>query len=339
MAWGRIVQLTVGTPGQPGVVLSGLYMTFEVQKSKGGEAPANAATIKIYNQSEASFKAYVSTATAQGASASSLTSISPTKYVSASSQNPTARLTRAVILQAGYADELNGAQPPTLFVGQIKKATRHREGADWITEIISFAGLSEIRNANLTISYAPGSTPYQILSDIATYLGCQITGLSLVPLPITYPNGYSYSGPAGGALKEITDYIGFDWWASSDTPAPFGEIILAPKGPAPAPISAPAYVLSQATGLLLPPEMEDATDQFANADQIPDDVNATQRWKFTCLLYPQIQPGTIVQVDSPNLPGGTGYFDPVICTYHGDSREGDFKIEIEAYNVTPGAAA
>ena len=174
MAFGRIVELTIGPPGGAGKLIKDLRIVFFVQKTD--EESANKAQIEIYNLSD-----------------NSALEIGKAK--------------NNVILRVGYQDE-GGAK--NLFFGEVSTAVYKKETPETKLEITVFDGQSNIQEKNVSVSYGPGTTVQQIFNNLLSIFGLPLTNAGLV-LSGAYANGYAFVGKAKDAITEVLSFAGKTW--------------------------------------------------------------------------------------------------------------------------------
>jgi hypothetical protein len=343
MAWGRIVEVTVGSGAQPGAFVSGLsvasaagggqqaqqgqvirdlHMSFKVKKALGRGAGAPTAELKIYNMSKASYFHFV-------------------------------KINNAVMLAVGYQDESVGASvsdstvaggsavsqqtigiPLTLFAGAIRFCRRYREKADWVVYIEAEAGMWSIGGAPYTVSMLPGVTAYALLANLATTMKVSVRNLITVPQAV-YSGGFSFIGTVQDFLQKVCDFIGFNFVIDG------GEITLIPplsqggsagvstETSTPS-ASAQGIYLSKDTGLLQPPEPEQVSVGIPDATAGVDGGSQTlpeMRWKITSLILPQVGPGQVMLVKSDAFASGIAYMMVEEIEFDGDNRKDDWKME------------
>ena len=350
MAYGRIVEVTIGpggkapsfvsglspasataSPGKSGQgqVIRDLHMNFKVKKSLGRGAAIPTAELKIYNMSLKSYFSFV-------------------------------KINYGLMIAVGYKDEASGAQqqsissgamaqaaqtvgiPLMLFSGSIRFCRRYREKADWIVYIEADGGMWNIGGAPYSVSMQPGIDTYSMLANLSSSMKVPIRNLSTVQGQFNkvYSSGFSFIGNVRDFVFALCDAIGFI--ATIDE----GEIILIPPASVPSglspasssqtPSTTSGLLISKDTGLLQSPEPEQISIG------VPDSTAAAEggsqslpemRWKIDALLLPQVGPGDVMQVKSQNLAGGSAYMMVEEIEYDGDNRKDDFKMEARCIPV------
>lgn len=173
MAFNRQIELQIGKPGEIGLLIKDLRISFSVEKTD--TESANTAIIQIYNLTDDTIK----------------------------------RINRAgniLILRAGYEDE--GIK--TLFFGTVINSTDMKTGTERILEIQVADGVENIQDKNLTISYRAGTTVQKIFNDLILLFGLPLTNIGF-SLSGQYVNGWSFCGKIKDAITEVLDKAGLSW--------------------------------------------------------------------------------------------------------------------------------
>jgi hypothetical protein len=209
--FGRKYRLQVDT-----LVIEGLDIEFEVEKSLDGKTP-NSADVRIWNLNADHRKAL------QG-----LEKV----YVS---------------LEAGYESGMS-----LLFRGDLRDAASARDGADWITQITSDSG-RRARRARLAKSFAPASSVSDVLQAAAKAMGVRLgnTAAKAAAAKIRGTqaakafNGYALAGQLERELDRICRACGLEWSIQDD------ELQLLDAG---APLQEIGIKLTPETGMVGSPE-------------------------------------------------------------------------------------
>lgn len=205
----------------------------------------------------------------------------------------------ALILRVGYGDNLS-----VLFFGDLAKngITTKRVGPDIITTLEAGDSEEIIKNANIQLGLAPGATNIQIINLAVEKLRLS-AGPSLGITPVTYKNGFSFSGTIASLLDQITKQINIKW-AIND-----GEItFLGFKETEPGRI----IKLGPTTGLIGTP------------------TKSKEGFKFNSLLNADIRPGKKVFVESKIALGDQGVTIKIQkAKYIGDTHEGNWVGKFE----------
>lgn len=207
--------------------------------------------------------------------------------------------TGAVVqLFAGY-----GPIPTLLFEGTIAKrgVVAESKGAERVVTIE--AGDGELAFTSIRHDRNYGSTTNQII--LASIL--ETMGLGLAPgeplVPLVYPLGISFVGPAQDALDRICGDVGQSYSIQD------GNVQILAAGSTRKEV---AVRLTSDTGLIGSPSQSD------------DGVN------LKSLLNGSVKPGTLVSVASFAV---TGFYRADKVTHRGDTHGGEWTTEIEATPV------
>lgn len=211
-----------------------------------------------------------------------------------------------ITLEAGYMPPGEQGNVGIIFKGAIRDVEHRREGADIVSKIICGDGDKALRKATISKSYKKGTPVKEVVEDI--YKELEKDGVKRgewkfpEDMPETYPRPYAMCGSCRRELDTIGRGMGFYWNIQNETM----EII-----PGDGYVGG-VVLLSAQTGLIDAPTITD---------------NGV---RVTALLNPEIRPNRRVQVISETLQmnGENGMFRVSTCTYSGDNRDGDFKVEI-----------
>lgn len=171
MAFGRIIEVLIGPPGQTGLKIDGLRMTFDIEKDS--KPTPNKASLKIFNMSKDNAKAV-------------------------------AKAGNSLVINAGYADEMVGG----LFFGDIITAWPHRDGSDYILEIDALDGIKDLQAKTIALSYSEGTVVADVANQILNVMAMAVKGKEKLDTTITYPTGYTFIGKAKDALTEVLRRLG-----------------------------------------------------------------------------------------------------------------------------------
>ncbi len=174
MAFKRVIELTIGPPGELGKKIKDLRINFSIEKTD--TESQNIANIKIYNLSK-------------------------------ETSSEVGKVNNKVILRAGYEDETGISN---LFFGDIKSAIDRKEGVARILEINAYDGYANVQNKNISISFSAGTPVQQVFDNIVDVFGLPLTN-PIVNLSGQYVNGYSFVGKAKDALTEVLKRVNKDW--------------------------------------------------------------------------------------------------------------------------------
>jgi hypothetical protein len=173
MAFLRKVELTIG-PGQTGVLISDLHLTFNVERSVTAEY--NTAQFTIYNAKE-------------------------------QTRNQILIVGANVVLKAGYEDEGIGI----IFIGTVTKSVSYQSGSEWITELeAQDIGNNKqgIEYGTVKLSFAANTPLLSVISQLATLLNVPVTGIENITTILS--NGFVYSGNITNLIKRIKGILSQD---------------------------------------------------------------------------------------------------------------------------------
>jgi hypothetical protein len=216
-----------------------------------------------------------------------------------------------ITLKAGYEDETVAA----ILFGDVLSGVRRRDGNDYVTELEVFDSRAAVMSSQVAVSYAKDTEATTIIQAFLDAIGKSYKGLDLVPPGEKWPHGYAYIGMATDGLREVLEGL--------DDPLTYtiqNEMlyILKPGEAA----DNTGLKLSFATGLLANPQP--VSDKTGEDDE---GAEAANRWKFSTMLFPELNPGAACKVESDTLNG-----DVVVkkAVFSGDNWDSDFRIDIEA---------
>lgn len=171
----RQATVTIGPPGEGGLKISGLRVSFRIVKDD--DKDPNEASIDIYNMSEESRR--------------KIDSVDSLLY-----------------LDAGYVD---GTGIETLFVGNITDITHHITPPDISTKIIVNDGSKDLQDKRMSLSFESGISGREVLRQILNSfsMGNNFKDISIPG--IKYANGVSFSGSSRNALTKATSFLGLNW--------------------------------------------------------------------------------------------------------------------------------
>ena len=263
--YGRKIGLIVADDNGNAFDLSSFRVTFNVARS--AEEKPNEAAISIYNLSDTTY-----------------------------SQISTAM--KRIVLQAGY--ESNYA---VIFDGNIKKASRTREGADIIIDIEAGDGDQAYNYAVVTQSIASGYTQADIAkasNDALKGQGTRAEDLQAVNTTTRYPRGRVMFGAARNYARQMAKANECNW-SIQDGKVVFCKIDT--------PTDDLAFVLSPTSGMIGAPEI--------------DEDGITVR----SVLNPQLKIYDPIQVESEFIKG---VYKIIGVTHAGDTHSSTWETEVKA---------
>lgn len=171
----RKYELTLGIPGETGVKISALNISFNIVKTD--DSDQNTAEITIYN-------------------------LSKQNRILSEKEGAT------VVLKAGYQDQ----ELKTIFVGDVITASTGRQGPDIITTITCGDGYTPLVESRVNRSYPKGTTVRTILTDVGTRdLNLPLGELNSAKLAEKCSTGLSYMGDAWYVLDSVCRPRHINW--------------------------------------------------------------------------------------------------------------------------------
>jgi hypothetical protein len=214
-----------------------------------------------------------------------------------------------ITLKAGYEDETVAA----IFFGDVLSGVRKRSGNDYITELEVFDSRSAVMASQVSHSYAKDTEASTVVQAFLDAIGKPYIGVDLIPSGEKYPHGYTFIGMATDGLRDVLNRFDLTYTMQNEM-----LYILKPGEAA----DNTGLKLSFKTGLLTNPQP--VSDKTGEGDE---KTEAANRWKFSTMLFPELNPGAACKVESETLNG-----DVVVkkAVFSGDNWDGDFRIDIEA---------
>lgn len=228
-----------------------------------------------------------------------------------------------VIVRAGYGGNLSRA-----FSGTVTHASTTKESADQMTEIEVADGMVELRDTNLSLSWAEGTATDVIYQEIASRMGLP---LSISPGALGFPtvlsNGFSFVGSAKNLLKRLARMDGTGWTIQD------GILQLTRPGE---PVSLNCFELSAGSGLIGMPKRvslsaSGGSGTGGEAGSSGGEQTAQLGWELTYLMNLAIGVNSYVHVTSRTV---TGYFRVQKVSIEGDNYEGDFLCRATVLEIT-----
>lgn len=171
MAFGRLIEVSIGPAGSLGTQITEQRISFVVDKVQS-DTP-NKCTLDIYNLSD-----------------DTITKV--------------AKVGNKVILRAGYEDE-GGVK--SLFFGDTTRAIRVKDQTEKILKIEAFDGQTNLTETNVSLSYFPGISADVVTQDIISLIGLPL-GNIITPTGSVYRHGFSFVGKAKDALNSVLFRVG-----------------------------------------------------------------------------------------------------------------------------------
>lgn len=215
-----------------------------------------------------------------------------------------------IIIRAGYEDE----GTTNLFFGDIQIVTDSKDSVNRITEIEAYDGQFTLNNKNISISFSAGTPVQSVFSYIINEMELPLSNSAIILLG-QYSGGYSFVGKAKDALTQVLAYVGKTWSVQN-------EQIMIHTGTEP--VQRTGLNISPNTGMIGSPE------SINNKDEKGEEENIQKRWNVKSLLFPQLTPGSLIQITSIIV---NGFFTIETVNYEGDNYESDFISEMEVVEI------
>ena len=179
MAFHRFVEIVVGPKNGEGFKISGLKITFSIEKTDS--ADPNKSRIQIYNLSQ---NTHVKAAVAGN----------------------------HITLRAGYEDETISA----IFFGDIVSGSRKKDGVDFVTELEVFDGRTAVMSGQVSVSYAKCTETRTVVQAFVDAIGLAHKGMENIPVGTTYPHGHTFIGMAGEGLQDVLNRYGLTYTVQNE---------------------------------------------------------------------------------------------------------------------------
>lgn len=214
-----------------------------------------------------------------------------------------------ITLKAGYEDETVAA----ILFGDVLSGDRHRDGHDYVTELEVFDGRAAVMSSQVSVSYAKETEASTIVQALLDAIGKPYKGADLIPSGEKYSHGFVHVGMATDGLRKVLNRFDLTYTIQNEM-----LYILKPGEAA----DNTGLRLTFGTGLLTNPQP--VSDKTGEDDE---ETEASNRWKFSTMLFPELNPGASCKVESETLNG-----DVVVkkAVFSGDNWDSDFRIDIEA---------
>lgn len=305
MLFNRIVSLVIGKENGKGKELSGLRISFSIQK--GSTKSPNSCTCKIWN-------------------------------LSPDTRSIVEVIGNVLILKAGYSDDIG---PINIFQGDVTRALTVREGPDWITEIEMLDGLSEFRDTKTSVSFNKGVTVQTVVSNIAKTFGLPVRELPVNIGSKQYPRGFAFVGRSRDALDKACNNLGLEWSIQNREIQIIKKggffkqraIVLSPDSGL---IGSPARESKTMTEKAAAKEGITKTQKGVQVINTLDEKGQDEEklqvngYKVKSLLQPTLEPGGYVQVKAKGINGE--FFRIEELTHSGDTYGNEFHTELTLRN-------
>lgn len=196
-----------------------------------------------------------------------------------------------------------------LFAGNVTYGRSLRKGTDWETKLQIADGGRAFAHSRMSHSYRKPVYALQVLQDAAAAMG-----LKLPPEVEQSPemrqalaSGFSAHGPTRDVLTRLLAPYGFGWSIQNGVLQVLADDQVVPGT---------AILIDQQAGLIGTPELT-----------VPNKPGAPSDLKFQTLIYPEIQPGGMVEMDSLSI---SGIFKVQDVEHKGDTAGQSWYTEVTA---------
>lgn len=206
-------------------------------------------------------------------------------------------------LEAGYDGVLN-----RIYSGDLRHAYSEIKKADWETKAQCGDGDRAYKFASVNRTYNDGATVGTIVADIAKKMDLRIPDdfAGSAAARAVFNTGETTSGPARDELTRLLSPYGFEWSIQD------GKLLILHTSKA---RSLADSVISLANGMEGSPKWT-----------TPEKAGKASTLKVTNRLYPQLQPGQTVTVESRDT---SGRFKLTKVTHKGDTHGKEWSTEVE----------
>lgn len=216
-----------------------------------------------------------------------------------------------VQLSAGYDGENRLLTTGDVLFSMSKQdgTAGHAIGVDWVTLLQLQDGGRTFGGSRVNKQYAPGTTYRQIIRDVARSMGLQIPpALEKNPkLDQQFFAGASLSGSAADELSRLLSPFGYQWSIQNNVLRVLGDGEVVNKGQ--------ALVIGEEQGMI-------GTPEFGS----PPKSNKPPHMTVKMLLYPELVPGDLIQLNSK---AKSGNFKLIKVEHKGDTGSTEWITEVE----------
>jgi hypothetical protein len=217
-----------------------------------------------------------------------------------------------ITLKAGYKDETIAA----IFFGDVVSGTRKKSDNEYITELKVKDGRTAVMAGQVSISFEKNTDALTIAQALLDAIGLPYKGTENIPSDAKYTSCFSFIGQATDILRDLLNKYDLMYTIQNEM------IYIMKSGEA---AETTGLKLSAETGLLSIPQP--VSDKTTDGDV---ETDASNKWGFRTLLFPQLLPGAACTVESSTLNGDIKITKAVIT---GDNWLGDFAIDLEGLAV------
>jgi hypothetical protein len=223
----------------------------------------------------------------------------------------------SIHLDAGYDDEYR-----RVFTGDLRWSSSTKRGTDWETVIQISDGGRALRHARVARSFGPGTPVRTALREAARSMGLVLPPQIEVAkdLEEQFAQGTVLQGSAADELTRLLAPYGYEWTIQDgtlqiyrdDETRPGQAIVIAPP---------PLGTLIES------PEFAPPTHTAKPSKNARRSTVRSPLLRLRTLLYPQIVPGSRINVQSTTTDG---IYKVIQVAHGGDTHGGDWTSDIEA---------
>ncbi len=298
--YNRVCSLVIGKEGGEGKELSGLRISFSIEK--GSTKSPNKCSCRIWNMND-------------------------------STREQVSVIGNVLILKAGYSEDIGAVQ---IFAGTVIRALTVREGPDWVTVIEMQDGFFEFRDAKASLSFAPGATTSQVLQGVASKFGLPIRALPEFT-DKQYPAGFAFVGRVRDAMDKVCELAGLEWSIQGQEIQIIKKggvfkqkaiVLSSDTGMVGSPEQESQTMTEKAAAKLGFTRDQAGVREIEelNREGEYEKMLMVMGYKVKSLLQPTIEPGGYVQVKSKSINGE--FFRVETLTHVGDTHASDWTTEM-----------
>lgn len=222
--------------------------------------------------------------------------------LSAESRSKVQTAGAAVILEAGYGDDIE-----QLYSGDVRRANHVKEGADWVTQITLGDGDTKYRTTRANLGFSKGTSILTVIKQIADATGLKLGNIlskaqdgDVAKALTEAVNGMVVSGPAFIELSRLMASLGYELSIQDGALQALAEKETTTEQ---------VLLLSPESGLIGSPETGENGVVTAKS-----------------LLQPGTRPGRRIKLESRSIEG---FFRVDKATHSGDTHGTDWYTEME----------
>jgi hypothetical protein len=296
----RKVVIQIGQNGQQGLQMRNLRIVFKIKKTLRSDS-FNTANVSIYNLNKDS-----------------------RNFIDTLDINDEKNKDNLMTIQAGY-DTIE----KMLFVGNITLVSSEIKRPDVVTTIEAMDGklaMNQLRIGTLAIpafTYGKKTSAKRVLKDVIRASGLDTHYNDGIVPDKLYENGFAFIGMGKVLLDNVCNYLGLIWSIQNNT------LKLLASGSSD---GAAIMSLSSSSGLIGSPEKinvdsQEFTKKERNAMSGKETTALGKKvfkkigggWKIRTLLQPTVEPGSVIEVSSEEIPSGS-HFRVIEVEHSGDTH-------------------